>query len=292
MREAAPRPDVPRELEPGAGSDHNVANDKGVKMAGVASRGGWVSGLTKLALLLSIGGLVAALIAALGTGLEAWHFRTGFTILRYAFFAAIAGALLALVGLVAARRRRVGKLAMLNLVALVVGLGFVLYLGSQIRTARTVPAIHEASTNLDDLPQFGVLKLREDYLQNVPDNDDPKLKALDSESRWKALHRQAYGDLRTARVPWAVPEAVKRVEQVARSRGWDIVRSDPRAGVVEATETTLFFRFKDDVVVRVRPEPSGTGSLVDVRSISRVGGSDVGLNAKRIRAFLADLQAA
>jgi uncharacterized protein (DUF1499 family) len=59
--------------------------------------------------------------------------------------------------------------------------------------------------------------------------------------------------------------------------------------VLEATETTFFFRFKDDVVVRARPAPGG-GSLVDMRSISRVGGSDVGLNAKRVRAFLADLQ--
>jgi uncharacterized protein (DUF1499 family) len=60
-------------------------------------------------------------------------------------------------------------------------------------------------------------------------------------------------------------------------------------GTLEATDTTFFFRFKDDVVVRARPAPGG-GTLVDMRSISRVGGSDVGVNAKRVRAFLADLQ--
>ena len=65
---------------------------------------------------------------------------------------------------------------------------------------------------------------------------------------------------------------------------------DPAAGIVEATETSFFFRFKDDVVVRARPAPDG-GSQVDMRSISRVGVSDVGVNAKRVRAFLADLQA-
>ena len=59
--------------------------------------------------------------------------------------------------------------------------------------------------------------------------------------------------------------------------------------MLEATATSFFFRFKDDVVVRVRPAPGG-GSLVDMRSISRVGGSDVGMNAKRVRAFLGDLR--
>jgi uncharacterized protein (DUF1499 family) len=52
----------------------------------------------------------------------------------------------------------------------------------------------------------------------------------------------------------------------------------------------LFFRFKDDVVVRVRADPARPGgSIVDMRSISRVGGSDVGVNAARIRSFLVDL---
>ncbi len=258
-------------------------------MAEAVRKGGWAPRLTNLALALSIGGVAAALVAAVGSGQEAWPFRTGFTILRYAFFAAIGGGLIALVGLFLARRRRSAKLVGLNLLALVIGLGFVLYLGAQIRTARTVPAIHDVSTNLDDLPQFSVLKVREDNLENIPDNDDPRLKAMDPESRWKAIHRQAYSDLRTVRLSWPVAETVRRAEQVARARGWEIAKSDPQAGQIEATDTTRFFRFKDDVVIRVRPGPEG-GSLVDMRSISRVGGSDVGVNAERVRAFLADLQ--
>ena len=69
-----------------------------------------------------------------------------------------------------------------------------------------------------------------------------------------------------------------------RDRGWAIAAVDPAAGTLEATATTRFFRFKDDVVVRVRPDPaSAGGSIVDMRSISRVGGSDVGVNAARVR---------
>jgi uncharacterized protein (DUF1499 family) len=56
---------------------------------------------------------------------------------------------------------------------------------------------------------------------------------------------------------------------------------------VEATDTTGWFGFKDDISIRVRPDPNG--SRVDVRSVSRVGRSDIGANATRVRDFLARL---
>jgi hypothetical protein len=249
----------------------------------------WARWITVAALLFGLGGAAAALVAALGAGQGAWHFRGAFTVLRYAFFASIAGAVLGLIGLIAARRARKAKLMLSNLVALVASLGFVLFLGAQVRTARTVPAIHDVATNLEDLPQFGRLAVRADNLENIPDMDRAELKALAPEERWKAIHREAYGDLRTVKLAASPADTIRRAAQLARDRGWEVAREDPAAGVVEATDTTFFFRFKDDVVVRARPAPGG-GSLVDMRSISRVGGSDVGVNAKRVRAFLADLQ--
>ena len=68
-----------------------------------------------------------------------------------------------------------------------------------------------------------------------------------------------------------------------------MVAADSAAGRIEATATTRWFGFKDDVVIRVEPDPAG--SMVDVRSVSRVGQSDVGTNARRIRAYLARLTA-
>jgi uncharacterized protein (DUF1499 family) len=103
------------------------------------------------------------------------------------------------------------------------------------------------------------------------------------------VHASAYGDLRTVRVPMNVADAIRRAEALARDRGWEVALVDTEAGVLEAVDTSLFFRFKDNVAVRARPDPAG-GSQVDMRSISRVGGSDVGVNAKRVRSFLADLQ--
>jgi uncharacterized protein (DUF1499 family) len=69
---------------------------------------------------------------------------------------------------------------------------------------------------------------------------------------------------------------------------WEIVATDSSAGRIEATATTRVFRFKDDVVIRIRPRDSG--SRLDIRSVSRIGGSDLGKNASRIRDFIARLR--
>lgn len=249
------------------------------------SKRDWTRLVTRAAVVLGIGAVLASLVAALGSAAGLWSFRGGLGALRYLFFAAAAGALLGLVGLVMARRR--AKLMLANLLALVVALGFVLYLGNLVRIARSVPAIHDVATDLDDLPQFTRLQVRADNLENIPDEGKPELKALPPEERWKAIHRAHYGDLRTVRLAAPPAEVARRAAELARSRGWEVAVAE--ADRVEATHTSTFFRFKDDVVVRIRPAPGGA-SLVDMRSISRVGGSDVGMNAKRVRAFLADLQ--
>lgn len=249
------------------------------------SKRDWARLVTWAAVVLGVGAVAAALVAAVGSAMEIWSFRTGLSALRYLFFAAAAGALLGLIGLVLARRR--AKLMLANLLALVVALGFVLYLGNLVRIAKSVPAIHDVATDLDDLPQFTRLKVRPDNLENIPDEGKPELEALAPEERWKALHRAHYGDVRTLRLPIAPNQAAERAAELARERGWDVALAE--GGRVEATDTSTFFRFKDDVVIRIRPAPGG-GSQIDMRSISRVGGSDVGVNAKRIRAFLADLQ--
>jgi len=246
----------------------------------------WGRAITALALVLAVGGVAAALAGAVGAGRGLWHFRIGFEVLHFAFWAAAVGAVLALIGLVLTRGR--GKMMLSNLLALVVAAGFLLYVGSLIRTAKSVPAIHDATTNLDDVPQFERLAVRFDNLDKIPDEDRPDLARLAPEARWKAVHRLHYADLHTLRLAADVPSAVRRAAALARGRGWTLALVDSGAGRVEATATSRFFRFKDDIVIRVRPAPAG-GSLVDMRSVSRVGQSDLGVNATRVRAFMADL---
>nr|WP_314443852.1 DUF1499 domain-containing protein [uncultured Sphingomonas sp.] len=253
------------------------------------NKGRWPRRLSWLALALSLGGVAVAAVAAAGTGTGLWSFGAGLGALRYALPAAVAGGMLAVVAWIIGRRQGV-RTGWLNALALVTSLLFAVYLGNMIFTARSLPAIHDVATDLNDLPQFSRLTVRADNLEKIPDQGRADLKALPPEERWKALHRQAYGDLQPLRLPTAPAEALQQAEQLARDRGWAVAAVDQQAGTLEATATTLFFRFKDDVVVRVRPDPARPGgSIVDMRSISRVGVSDIGVNAKRVRRFLADL---
>jgi uncharacterized protein (DUF1499 family) len=246
--------------------------------------------ITRIAVVLSIGAVVLALIAAIGSGQGLWHFSSAFSVLRYTFYAAIAAVLLGVAAAVLARRSGERGLFAANGIAILIALAFIIYVGLQVSRARSVPAIHDVTTNLDDMPQFTRLQVRADNLEKVPDMGKPELQALQPEARWKAIHREAYDDLEPLQVPWDVAETIRRAEALAGQRGWEIAKVDTAAGTLEATATTFFFRFKDDVVVRARPHPQGQGTIVDMRSISRVGGSDVGVNAKRIREFLKDLQ--
>jgi len=100
--------------------------------------------------------------------------------------------------------------------------------------------------------------------------------------------RSAYPDIQPLVLPQPPTGTVQLAQQAAKDMGWDILAVVPSEGRVEATDTTWYFGFKDDVVVRILPEP--TGSRVDVRSESRVGLGDAGTNARRVRAYFARLR--
>jgi uncharacterized protein (DUF1499 family) len=104
-----------------------------------------------------------------------------------------------------------------------------------------------------------------------------------------AQQRQAYPDIVPVSLPDAPIMAYEKVERAARGQGWEFAFADRDEGRIEATDTTAWFGFKDDIVIRIRRE--GKGSRVDVRSVSRVGRGDVGKNAQRIRNFVEALRA-
>jgi uncharacterized protein (DUF1499 family) len=142
--------------------------------------------------------------------------------------------------------------------------------------ARSVPPIHDISTDLTDPPAFvAVLPHRADA-QNPATYGGPEV---------AAAQRKGYPDIQPLELATALEAAYARALAAAQAMGWELIAADAATARIEATATTLWFGFKDDVVVRVRP--AATGSRIDVRSVSRVGKSDVGTNAKRIRAYLA-----
>ncbi len=233
-----------------------------------------------IAALLCLAALATLGASGPGTRLGAWPWTTGLAIFRWTVYLAGAGAAIALVALMVPRLRK-GRVALLggvllaSLAAAAVPLGFA-------RTAGTVPPIHDITTDLDDPPRFAaVLKLREDA-RNPPEHAG---RAVADQQR------AAYADIQPLVIAVPVAEAFSRAQRVAAAQGWQIVAADPAAGRMEAVATTRWFGFRDDVVVRVAP--AGTaGSRVDVRSKSRVGRSDLGTNAKRVRRFLASMKEA
>jgi uncharacterized protein (DUF1499 family) len=142
--------------------------------------------------------------------------------------------------------------------------------------AKGVPPIHDITTDTFDPPRFVALLAERQKAINGADYGGPAI---------AAQQQQAYPDIKSLVVKTPPAETVQRALDAARSLGWEVAASDAPSGRIEATATTGWFGFKDDIVIRVRPE--GSGSRVDVRSVSRVGKSDLGANAKRVREFLA-----
>ena len=227
--------------------------------------------------------LGAAILAALllflsgsGTRFGLWPFPVGFQLLKWAAYVALAAAAVAFVGLLVPKwRAGEGRLLV---VALALGLGVAAVPIYWMQAAGKVPPIHDISTDLDDPPAFvAALPLRGADANPVEHGGGVVAEA----------QRSAYPDIQPLALGLPPAEAFAVALRAARAMGWEIVAQDAAAGRIEATATTLWFGFKDDVVVRVRPLDGG--SRIDVRSVSRVGVSDVGANAKRVRAYLAKL---
>ncbi len=142
-----------------------------------------------------------------------------------------------------------------------------------LTTGGNFPRIHDVTTDTVDPPTFTL----------AAQQRGPDANTLDIDPETIALQKAAYPDIATLKTALSVEDAFNRALQTATGMGWTIYRQDPQAGVIEAVATTAVMAFKDDVVIRVRGSDAGT--LLDLRSVSRVGGGDIGANAKRIRAF-------
>ena len=224
-------------------------------------------------LIVGLGALALLPIGALGTRFGLWGFERGFQFMFTGVFVSAAVLVLGIAVLVFALRdgRRDAVVPIgIGVAASIVALAI---MGFQYRLTTTVPPINDITTDLDDPPLFQALDLRgEGVLEYVPDKG--------------VAQRESYAHIATERSPLAPDEALQRALAVARDMGWDVLADTSGAGErsIEAIATTFWFGFVDDVVVRIRAD--GAGSLIDVRSASRVGLSDLGANAQRIDAFM------
>jgi uncharacterized protein (DUF1499 family) len=218
-------------------------------------------------------GLLGLALAGLGTRWGWWHFRVGFSVLRWAAWAALAGAALTAIGGATATGPRRGRTRVAAVLLVAAALAGAATPWRFRRAAGAVPRIHDITTDTQDPPAFVALRERPGATNPV-EYGGPEI---------AEKQRAGYPDLAPDTLPVPPREALARAEAAARALGWAVAAVDTAAGRLEATDRTTWFGFYDDVVVRVTP--AGSGSRVDVRSLSRVGGSDVGANAARIRRF-------
>ena len=229
---------------------------------------------SKLILCGSIVGAVLLPLGAVGSRFGLWEFTVGFLLLLIGSIIAAIGVVVGIVALIAAKKRGLSGDKPPIYIGMTISVLILAVMGLQLSGAG-VPPIHNISTDVDDPPQFdAVVAIRGEQANSL----DYVAEQI------AALQQEAY--------PWVKPLETKRnpadsfehAVGVLRDMGLELVNEARLQGMIEATATTFWFGFKDDMVVRIRP--SGAGSVIDVRSVSRVGMSDLGANARRIGEFL------
>jgi uncharacterized protein (DUF1499 family) len=221
------------------------------------------------------------LAAPVGYRLELVSLRFALaTLVRWGAYGALAATVVSLVGLVVTLRRpRAARRGVALAAASLLVAALLAALPLQYRLRGPTPPIHDITTDTQDPPEYvAVLPLRAEA---------PNPTGYGGEDI-AAQQRAAYPDIQPLTLDLPPPQAFERALETARRMGWDIVAADAPAGRIEATDTTFWFGFKDDVVIRIRA--SDGGSRVDVRSLSRIGVGDAGTNARRIRRYLHALE--
>ena len=238
----------------------------------------------RLARMAFIAACVAALIVAAAGPLHRYldlDIAASIAVFRYGFYVAVAAVALGLATIVPTRpgERRRGFVA--AVLALVIGVAAAWSPAQWLLQARAAPRINDVTTDTRRPPAMVVTQQMRKGAANPA--------AYPGESA-AAPQRAAYPDIVPIVLTVAPAEAFKRVDRVAMALGWDVVARAPAEGRLEAVDTTDWFGLQDDIVVRVRAEGT-TGSRVDIRSKSRLGESDFGANARRIREFMERLRA-
>ncbi|MEL7688171.1 DUF1499 domain-containing protein [Citromicrobium bathyomarinum] len=238
----------------------------------------WTRALSWLALLLALGATIVAFTGMTLARVDRIGKLEGFGYLASSAPFAAAALVIGLIAIIL-NWRKGWPARRAALLGFLIALGFVGSLAVRVLMSSDAPMIHDATTDLADVPQFEAITLPDD-----------NLRGLDNEAEWVALHEEGYPDLRSVVLDRPVAQTILDAEKLAEERGWTIRAVDPEEGRLEATAYASYIRFEDEVVIRVRPDGAGR-SLVDMRSTSRVGIGDLGVNAQRIHDFLEDLAA-
>lgn len=230
-------------------------------------------------------------VAGLGSrfGLWPWQFGLGTMVAKWGAIVCFIALGLAVLALIAAlwKAPRFGATVIAVIALALSGLALGRLAGFKA-TAEALPPIHDVQTDWTRPIQFSPTLMQARAGATNPILEAPVVGEA-AKGRWpKAVGRsnaelqaEAYAYVRPILVQTSPAQAFDAVEAAVRKTGWQVVHVDRAAGQIEATATTQWFGFKDDVAVRVTPQ--GEGARIDMRSVSRVGLSDLGANALRLK---------
>ena len=235
------------------------------------------------------------MLAGLGSriGLWSWQFGLGKMTGTIGPVLLMLGLVVGVVCLLLALFIRPRKGLGISAIAILLPVAGMMMAGSIKSKAAQLPFIHDITTDTQNPPEFTQVILSEraevegvnpvDYIGKMENDRDKELVSV--------LQTRAYPDISTLVVSDGPDVVFGEAKAAAASLGWKVKSESVETGIIEATDTTFWYGFKDDIVIRIAPSEGG-GSVVDIRSVSRVGKSDIGANAKRIRAFLKIMRAA
>ncbi len=228
----------------------------------------------RLGMALGFLALMGTLATPFGNRAKLWGYGTSLEILHWAFYIGIAALLVSLIALYRCRPgagHRGFALMLVSVLVLATALAVPAYWGYQ---KSRLPPIQDITTDTEEPPEFW---------------SAPTSRAYGGEAV-AAMQRKAYPDIRPLQLDNPPEQVFEAAVALVRERGWRLWDPDPEEGRIEASITTFWFGFEDDVAIRIR-EAEGGKTRVDMRSTSRFGGGgDGGTNARRIRDFLADLK--
>ena len=238
--------------------------------------------LAILALVFAFLTAVLAVISGFGVRMEWWGYPLGFKLLRTAFLSGLVSGAVAVIASTVGLAKKI-PVQRMALPALFVSILVVTIPYVTVGEFRKIRTYAVATTNWEHPPAFVLLA----GARKATASNRPKFTAREA----KAAQRKYFPDLQSITIPHSVAESSKKVREILLDMGLTVAPSDGSPERIEATDTSLWFGFKDDVVVVFKAMPDGS-TKIDVRSASRVGKFDGGVNAKRVRAILTALKKA
>ena len=235
---------------------------------------------SRLGTVLLIAAIVAALVIGLmmfGARFGLWEPIVGFGLIRTYMNPIAYGVIsLGVVGLIYQLVMRNSSGAVKAGIASLIGVALLSpMIYGQIKQPVRLPPIHDIATDTSNPPKFMVL-------------DDSRVGAKNTlvygGAEVAALQKKTYPDIAPIQSNKSAPEAFAEALRVGNAMDWEIVAQDSNDLRFEASARTPIYRFVDDVVVVVTAVDSG--SRIDIRSVSRIGRGDRGVNAARVREFI------